>query len=37
MTGAASTQLMAMSSGLSEKAANLKTQVQAFVKDLAAA
>ncbi len=37
MTGSASTQMMAMSSGLSQRAANLKAQVEAFVKDLAAA
>ncbi|MCM5557486.1 methyl-accepting chemotaxis protein [Pleomorphomonas sp. JP5] len=36
MTGAASTQLMTMSGGLSQKAANLKTSVETFVKDLAA-
>jgi len=36
MTGAASTQLMTMSSGLSQKAATLKASVATFVKDLAA-
>ncbi|CAI9403628.1 hypothetical protein ANOBCDAF_04457 [Pleomorphomonas sp. T1.2MG-36] len=36
MTGAASTQLMTMSGGLSQKAANLKTSVETFVRDLAA-
>jgi methyl-accepting chemotaxis protein len=37
MTGAASTQLMTMSSGLSQRAANLKVSVETFVKDLSAA
>ncbi len=35
MTGAASTQLMTMSNGLSQKAADLKVSVDAFMKDLA--
>ena len=36
MTGAASTQLMTMSNGLSQRAANLKVSVETFMKDLAA-
>ncbi len=37
MTGSASTQLMTMSNGLSQKAADLKVSVQTFMKDLSAA
>ena len=37
MTGAASTQLMTMSNGLSQRAADLKVSVETFMKDLAAA
>ena len=37
MTGAASTQLMSLSSNLTEKAAELKTEVAEFVKNLRAA
>ncbi|WP_370677216.1 methyl-accepting chemotaxis protein [Pleomorphomonas sp. PLEO] len=36
MTGSASTQLMTMSNGLSQKAASLKVSVETFMKDLAA-
>ena len=36
MTGAASTQLMTMSGGLSQKAEALKGVVQSFVRDLEA-
>ncbi|MDR3374923.1 MAG: HAMP domain-containing methyl-accepting chemotaxis protein [Ancalomicrobiaceae bacterium] len=37
MTGAASTQLMTLSNGLSGQAGNLRTTVEAFVKEFAAA